>query len=399
MPLAFKIFLVLGAMLALQSIAALLDGYKFLAYARRSWRRQPGGYLPATAVIIPVKGWEAGYEQNVRALLTQDYPQSQVIFTLASREDAAYRHLNGLLEDAAGPKIALVVGPRSTERGEKVQNLINALGAVPGATEVLAFADIDARPGLDWLRSLVGPLEDPRVTVSSGFRWYLPGNTFGARLRAAWDTSVATTLSERGPNFAWGGSMAIRRSDFERLGVAERYWAHTVSDDYAMLRAVRQAGGWIRFEPRCLVASCEESGVGTFLGWSNRQIILTRVYAPRLWWRGIGVYLLYCGTILLGLALLVAPGLSLRSRLVAAASMMAIMVLGQAKARLRSIVARERFPEAKATLDHHGSCYWTLAPLVPWVMLYNFVTAGLTRRIEWRGIRYELRSNQVRIIK
>jgi hypothetical protein len=77
-----------------------------------------------------------------------------------------------------------------------------------------------------------------------------------------------------------------------------------------------------------------------------------------------------------------------------------ILALGVFKARLRAVVAREIFPEEHATLDRYGSCYWTLAPLVPWMMLVNFVTAGLTRRIEWRGVRYELRSpNEVRVLK
>ena len=98
-------------------------------------------------------------------------------------------------------------------------------------------------------------------------------------------------------NFAWGGSMAIRAADFRRLGIAEAYWANTVSDDYALTRAVREAGGKIAFEPRCLVASREESSLREFLRWSTRQIIITRVYAAHLWKLGLATYLFYCGTL------------------------------------------------------------------------------------------------------
>jgi cellulose synthase/poly-beta-1,6-N-acetylglucosamine synthase-like glycosyltransferase len=153
---------------------------------------------------------------------------------------------------------------------------------VEAPVEALVFADIDAAPSPDWLRSLVEPLADPRTTVSTGFRLYLPGRGFASQLRAAWDTSIATLLGDHDHNFAWGGSMAIRTADFRRLGIAERYWANTVSDDYAMTRAVREAGGRIEFTPRCLVASREESSFGDFLRWANRQIIITRVYSAPL---------------------------------------------------------------------------------------------------------------------
>ena len=61
---------------------------------------------------------------------------------------------------------------------------------------------------------------------------------------------------------------------------------------------------------------------------------------------------------------------------------------------------RELFPEASASLSRYGSYYWHLAPLVPWVMLLNFITAGLTRQIEWQGVRYDLLSaTKLRVLR
>ncbi len=400
MPLLVKIFPFLGTLLAVQSLVALRQGYKFLAYARHSWQRILRDYKPFVVVIIAVKAWETDYELNALAFLDQDYLRYQVIFTLASADDPAYAQLQRIAAQprgTPGPPISVLIGPRSRQRGQKVQNLINALPSVQPDTEVLVFADIDACPRTDWLKSVVEPLADPQVTVSSGFRWYLPGETLGSWLRAAWDTSIATMLSERGDNFAWGGSMAIRIEDFERLRVADCYWLNTVSDDYGVRSAVRSVRGWIRFEPRCLLASREESGACAFLRWSNRQIILTRVYAAKFWWLGIAAHLLYCATFAVGLMLIMAPLVSTRERSAIAAALVAILALGQSKARIRLLVARERFPEAKEVLRRHGWCYWILAPLVPWVMLYNFITAGLTRRIEWRGVWYHLRPGKVTI--
>jgi len=287
-----RLFLALGALLLVQSAASLLDGFRFLGYVRRSRRGPLGDFAPPAAVLIPCKGLDADFERNLSSFLAQDYPRYQLIFIVASEDDAACAPLRKRLDQRSastaggGPARALVVAGFAESRGEKVHNLLRGLEAVDPAAEVLVFADMDARPERDWLRSLVAPLGDAALTVSSGFRWYLPGEGFVSRVRAAWDTSIATLLGDHDHNFAWGGSMAIRRADFRRLAVAERYWARTVSDDYALTRAVREARGRIRFEPRCLLASREESSFAEFLRWANRQIIITRVYASPLWWRG-----------------------------------------------------------------------------------------------------------------
>ena len=64
------------------------------------------------------------------------------------------------------------------------------------------------------------------------------------------------------------------------------------------------------------------------------------------------------------------------------------------------IVAREIFPEEDPSLARYGARYWQLTPLIPWVMLFTFVMAGFTRRIEWRGTEYELRStDEVRVLR
>jgi cellulose synthase/poly-beta-1,6-N-acetylglucosamine synthase-like glycosyltransferase len=408
MPLAMKVFLVLGTLLLLQSVWALHDGYRFLRYTRRRRRAPLETFTPPAAVIIPCKGLDADIELHLSQYLAQDYPNYQVVFVVASDTDPAYQFLrerldhrraSGIRQLTGGPNTELVVAGHSESRGEKVNNLLHGLSAVDPQAAVLVFADMDARPGADWLRCLVAPLRDARVTVSTGFRWYLPGAALVSQLRAAWDTSIATLLGDHTHNFAWGGAMAIRAADFRGLGVAEHFWANTVSDDYALTRAVRAARGQIRFEPRCLVASREDSSWREFLNWANRQIIITRVYMPHLWAIGLAAYLFYFATVVVGLGLLVWPGFALGERMVTAGILLVIHFLGIAKGRIRSTVARETFPEEAEALHRYGSRYWQLAPLVPWVMLVNFLVAGVSRRIKWRGIRYHLRSkDEVHVI-
>jgi ceramide glucosyltransferase len=289
------------------------------------------------------------------------------------------------------------VAGTSDQRGEKVNNLLRGIAAVDQAAQVYVFADIDASPPPDWLRSLVAPLANPEITVSTGFRWYLPGESFASRLRAAWDTSIATMMGDHNYNFAWGGSMAIRAADFHKLRIADRYWANTVSDDYAITRAVREAGGKIAFEPRCLVASREESSLREFLHWATRQIIITRVYAAHLWKLGLATYLFYCGTVTLGLTALVLSGATVIQRVALASMLIAVLLLGAAKGYIRSLVSLDLYARE---MGSRASCYWQLSPLVPWIMLGNFVVAGFKRRIEWRGTEYDLISpHRIRVVR
>lgn len=358
--------------------------------------------MPSCAVVIPCKGEDAGFDANLQRFLNQDYRDYQVAFVVASASDRAYQRLRERLEARVEsgasriPRTSLLVAGVSAHRGEKVNNLLRGVEAVGQAAEVLVFADIDASPAPDWLGSLVAPLADPQITVSTGFRWYLPGEGWASRLRAAWDTSIATMMGDHDHNFAWGGSMAIRAADFHKLGIAERYWANTVSDDYGLTHAVREAGGKIAFEPRCLVASREESSLGEFLRWSTRQIIITRVYASHLWRLGLAAYLFFCGTLTLGLIALAEPGATAPERVAVALTLLAVLLLGAGKGYIRTLVAREVFATESGGRE---SCYWQLSLVVPWIMLGNFLAAAFTRRIEWRGTEYELVSQgKVRVL-
>jgi cellulose synthase/poly-beta-1,6-N-acetylglucosamine synthase-like glycosyltransferase len=400
---AVKIFFLAGALLVLQSAWAFVDGIRFLSLVRRRRNSLRGRYTPSAAVVIPCKGVDAGFDANLDRFLNQDYPDYQVVLVVATTADLAYQNLRARLEAAVTsgvirkPRTSLVVAGVSDGRGEKVNNLVRGIEAVDAAAHVLVFADIDAAPSPDWLRSLVAALTNSQITVSTGFRWYLPGEGFVSRLRAAWDTSIATMMGDHDHNFAWGGSMAIRAADFHGLRIAERYWVNTVSDDYALTRAVREAGGKIAFEPRCLLASREESSLREFLRWSTRQIIITRVYAAHLWKLGLATYLFYCGTLTLGLIAMAMPGATALQRVAVAFTLLAVLLLGAAKGYIRSLVARDLFA---AEIGSRASCYWQLSPLVPWIMLGNFVVAGFTRRIDWRGTEYELVSrDKVRVMR
>ncbi|MGO8733443.1 MAG: glycosyltransferase [Terriglobia bacterium] len=429
MHVAIRIFWALGIGLLAQGVAVLFGTLNWRRYVRPKRFRPLNNFTPPVALIIPCKGLDAEFEANVSSYLGQDYPHYQVIFVVASVDDPAYQALRSRLEkvsnnkqhkevemvgpqerspcygdskdkEKGGVQTALVVSGYSELRGEKVQNLLQGLKAVDAKAEVLVFADIDARPKRDWLRFLVAPLQDPTLTVSTGCPWHLPRSGFVSHLRAAWDVSNVSLMGYHEINNAWGGSMAVRTIDFKRLEVAERCWANVVSDDSTLSSAVHAAGGRIWFEPRCVLACRGELKFGEFLRWSTRQTVTNRVYLPGAWCRVASAYFYFCGTVLFGLILLALPSISAGQRLLVAGILLATLLLVMSKGFIHEAIAKELFPEEASILSRYGARYWQLSLLVPWVMLVNFLVSSVTRRIEWSGTYYELKSaNETRVIR
>ncbi len=383
------VFYLLAGLLVLQGLIALQDGTRFLRFARRRLTEPLPDYAPPATLICPCKGLEPELEANLRALLAQDYPDLEVLFVLADGSDPA----RGVCERVAagsGGCIRVIVAGRAEGRGEKVNNLLAGVAAARRESEVFIFADSDGRPRPRWVRTLVAYLADPAVGASSTFRWYIPEGDFLSGLQSAWNAPGVTYQGEWNRNFCWGGGMALRRATFERAHVA-RYWAGCVSDDLMLTRALRDAGKRIVFVPQCLVATHHPTTWARLLEWTNRQIILVRVYEPQLWWPAVMMYVFYCGMFLYGLtlALWLLPQ-SLQQGLSLLGLLALIAALAVTKGYLRYRAALLLLPEQAAALRRTWWSPTLQAALVPWLMAWNFVRAGFVRRFSWRGITYRL---------
>ena len=388
------LFYFFALLVLLQSILSLRGGLRYLDYFRRELEARRPLYLPFASVIVPCRGLDQGLRPNLSALFAQHYPAYEIVFVSDRADDPALAVAEELSRAFGGESVArtrLVVAGRATESGQKVHNLLAGLAGVDSASEVFVFVDTDARPRADWLRALVAPLADERVGAATGYRWFLPvSGGLASHVRSVWNASIASALgaNDRG-NFCWGGSTAIRRATFERLGMRER-WRGTLSDDYALTRTLQAARLPIRFVPACLTASLEDCSAGALLEFTTRQLKITRVYAPHLWRIVLVSNLLFVCVFFGGIALAsarAALGLSFAWPL---ALVCVIFMLGMWKAffRLRAVALAldEYHAELRAGLWAH----LLLWPLTAALFLYNALAAAASRRILWRGIGYEL---------
>ncbi|HJZ69372.1 MAG TPA: glycosyltransferase [Blastocatellia bacterium] len=386
------VFYSLGFLMIAQGLVSLIEGFRYRTYIRRSMCQPLGTFSPRAALIIPCKGVDGALEENLRAFFSQDYPEYEVTFAIASSDDSARPAIQIVMSENPNITSRLVIAGHCEGRSEKVNNLLCALDYVTSDVRVLVFADSDGRVQPNWMRALVSPLNHAGVGATTGYRWYLPDSGgFWSAVLSAWNGSVATTLGDHRRNFAWGGSTAIMKKTFEQAGIAAR-WQRAASDDYVLTRAVREAGLRISYVPRCLVVSKQNFSFPSLLEFTTRQIVITRVYDGGRWWRGFISHASFALTFFGGLGLAISGALAAKPMFPTLMLLAVIYLLGSLKGALRLSSSQELL---SAERDRAGRLWWMfllLWPLVSLIFLYNFARSATTRRITWHGVCYELRS-------
>lgn len=391
--LLFYFFAAISLWLGLLS---LRGGVRFVRYLRAELSRQPPDFTPFATVFVPLRGIDEGLKENIAAISRQDYPGYEVIFVSGDEDDSAWRVVEDARQsfaDQAGPAMQTMVAGPAVDRGQKVHNLSAAISHADTHSEVFVFVDSDARPRVNWLRSLVAPLRDESVGAATGYRWFVPvRGGFASHLRSVWNAAIASALGADGKkNFCWGGSTAIRQATFESCKVIE-YWRGTVSDDFAMTRALHQAGLPIKFVPQCLTPSYEDCSFRELIEFTTRQLKITRAYAPHLWKAVLFGSVIFVITFFGGAALVIARALMHLSFATPLFLLLVLFVMGAMKAHLRLRAVGYFIRDDRVNSLTALIAQVTLWPLASALYLYNSLAAAASRRIKWRGITYELKS-------
>lgn len=392
------LFYILSIVQILMGLYLIFQGLQWLGYVRRHTASDPGFYAPRTAVLCPCKGIEPSIERNLVSLTEFDHKNYEIFYILASASDPAYSIVKRIAEQSR-VKAHVVIAEKPEHCGEKVNNLRVAVEQLPPEFDVFVFADSDGRPGRPWLHHLVAPLADSRIGATTTMRWLIPNRSnFATALLAAWNAPLVTMLSEKGKNFCWGGGTAIRRTVFEQSGVIEE-WRNSVSDDYSMTRALQNSGRSIVFVPECITPSYVESDFHGLLEFTNRQILITRVYADKVWATAGATHLLFCLTILLGVWVTLGELIATRPAFQLAVLTLLPLLLSAIRGTLRLTGVSDALPAYRSQLMGQSAIYIGLGVFIPFLYLANFVASLISRKTRWRGVVYELLSpQQTRIV-
>jgi ceramide glucosyltransferase len=373
----------------------LVQMYRNYRYVMAKYHKQRTKFRPKTALIIPCKGLDAKFENNITSFFEQDYEDYLLWFVVADDKDPAYVKLLQL-KDRLGTSskacsIRVLLAGQATSCSQKVHNLLYAYSQIPDDVEVLAFADSDICVRRDWLSHLLYPLRKETNGAASGYRWFIPQrNNLPTLVLSAINAKIAQLLGSYNYVQAWGGSMAIRVDTFRRVGL-HKMWQKAASDDLSLSYAVKKAGLRIVFVPACLVGSYVKTTWSGLFEFARRQFLITRITAPGTWWFGL-ISSLYS---ILGLWV----GAAIAAYAVATAEpnwplFTAVPVLFFAghlwrstlRQRMIARLLKDDLPRMKfaMTADILGS--WLYSPL----LLFFILSSAVGRTIQWRGIKYKL---------
>ncbi len=389
---------ILGVLTFLASLASFVQGIRLGTGVRRGLRLSFGAYLPAVALILPVRGLDEGFDDNLRSLLSQAYPQYRLLVVADDSADPAVARIQTISPDFPQVPVTVLLSDSNPLRG-KVNALRSALAHLRPEDEVVAFADTDIRPARDWLRQLVQPLADSTVGVATGFRWYVPPRpTFWSLVRTEWNAVSANVLFDPRRSFAWGGSCAVRIHDLSTLRLVDR-WRDVLSDDLILTQAVRDAGLKIAYAPAALVPTFEGAERSTCLDWCFRQMTMATLYLPIVRRYAVAAFSVFNGSVILGVACLVLASLAAPAYLLPAVLFLMPVPTAVAKASLRRRALFSAVPEASAEWKVSAWRAALAAIAVPWVMTVGLIRTRRPATIRWRGHTYDVRDpNHVRLL-
>ena len=392
------VYYLFSAILIFFSYKSVRGGIDYLNYFIAEFAKPTSNYTPFCSIIVPCRGLDEGLEENLSMLFRQNFPQYEVLFAVDDAQDNSVSVIEKVSRQNA-QITKLVVAGKAKDESQKVHNLREAVLKVSDQSQVFVFVDSDARPGENWLRNLIAPLQSENIGCATGYRWFISKkNTFSSQMRSVWNASIASALgANTTSNFCWGGSMAIRRDVFDKLDMREK-WRGTLSDDFAVTRTMKAANLPIYFVPNCLTASVEDCTWRELLEFTTRQMKITRVYAPHLWKASFLGSFLFNSVFVWGIFIIAFYSINTFAFWVAVASLSLVSAFSIGKAWLRLNAVKLVLKNYEKELSKQFWTQNTLWILSPALFFYNAFRALLSRKIVWRGIGYELKSPDKTII-
>ena len=373
----------------------LVQMFRNYHYVLSKYHKKRSRYRPKTVVIIPCKGLDEKFENNITSFFFLDYSDYLLWFVVSDESDPAYEKLCQLKDRLAGESKAsrvriLVAGPASS-CSQKLHNMLCAYHQLPDDVDVMAFADSDICVRSDWLGHLVYPLRKEANGAASGYRWFIPERNNTATLAlSAVNAKIAQLLGQYSYVQAWGGSMAIRVEVFRRLGLPET-WQKAVSDDLSLSCAVKKAGLRVIFVPACLVGSYVETTWRELFEFGRRQFLITRIAAPGTWWFGLfssiySILGLWAGAAVAVYAIAVDEPHWLLFTCVPVLFLAGHLWRSTLRQRMIAMLLKDDLPRMKFAIaaDILGSWLFSL------LLLFFILSSAVGRTICWRGIKYKL---------
>jgi ceramide glucosyltransferase len=264
-------------------LGALFLGWgTILAYLREHRGRSAPTQreLPPVSVLKPLKGADSGLSSNLESFFLLDYPEFELLFSVAEEADPAVAILNRLCAQYPGVNSRLIVGAENAGFNPKVNNLTR--GEREALHDVILVSDSNVRVAPDYLRRKVAFLEPGVGVVTAAVAGHDPRG-IGGMLEA----TFLNTFYARGLNLAFatgnpcviGKSMLFRRSVAANFG-GLRALAGYLAEDYALGEEMRKLGLRVALTDQAIHQHVGENSFKSFWDRHVRWGRIRKAHAP-----------------------------------------------------------------------------------------------------------------------
>lgn len=212
---------------------------------RRKNTNASPGYRPAFTLVRPLLGTEEFSSEIIAASFAIDYPEYEILFCVANEADPVARLVLAAIGKYPQRKARLLVGEDAIGTNPKLNNM--AKGFREARFDHIVFTDSNVLTPPHYLDGLAAKFEEGAGMVSAPPTGHRPEgnwaylecaflNSYQARVQYAVDTL--------GFGFAQGKTLAFRRADLERGGLARL--ASEPAEDAAATKMMHAQGKRIR---------------------------------------------------------------------------------------------------------------------------------------------------------
>lgn len=397
---ALSLFLCLGLVV---QIAQMIYNYRSIASAMRSIERAASsGDGSASIAIIPCKIAASSRDEVIYTLksINRSLDLGYLDKAILVMEHGDEEHLNNMDVDRAGFEILVSdLGICSSCSG-KNRALITGLRSLDrfSGDDVVVMLDCDA---YHHPRSifLVSRASSSFNCVVTGYRWYLLRDMYSVLYNVVSSIAFEYMGIER-TRIVWGGLASMRLKIIRDLDLENRF-KEELSDDAVISSEARRKGYRIVFCSKCISLTPAQRGFKRFYLWAVRQMIILRLYTPR----GFNILIaMYALNTLILLLPVITITMDLPSQLLymLLAPTLGYVVLGALRAAivLRTYSPESIYPDPDVEKDRRlwRYVYVLVSSLRAPLILSILITARISSRFEWRGVKYCIDSRSRRAI-
>ncbi|GBC24670.2 glycosyltransferase family 21 protein [Rhizophagus irregularis DAOM 181602=DAOM 197198] len=242
-------FMVLSITLWLTMMGFAILGYYVARTRYRTLKKSNSSQLssdkvPGVTIIRPLKGVDCNLYENLVSSFRQDYPNFEIIFSVASENDPAVKVVKNLMKRYPKVDARLIIGECDVGVNPKINNMIRPYESAK--YDIIWIWDSNIYVDFGCLGRSVDKLCQPGVGLVHHLPFAVCPDTFGSELEMMFMDTVHAkmylAINAIGPDSCVvGKSNLYRKSDIESVGGLAQFGKY-MAEDNLIARALWRKG-------------------------------------------------------------------------------------------------------------------------------------------------------------